>query len=102
MLDQFTQATFEPLVGKRFRLQVSAGTGVEVELIEALRLPAYPGRHGQPPRREPFTLTFRGPREIILPQRIYPLEQEALGTVEVFLVPIGPDDAGQRYEAVFN
>src|SRR5262245_31328898 len=102
MLDQFTHTTFEPLVGKRFRLHVSPGTAVEVELIEAVRLPAHPLRAGQPPKRQPFSLVFRGPKEFVLRQRIYPLEQEALGTPEIFLVPIGPDEVGQRYEAIFN
>jgi hypothetical protein len=102
MLDLFTQATFAPLVGMRFRLRVNAATTVEVELIEALRLPVRPGRGGQAPKREPFSLVFRGPKESVLPQGIYTVEQEALGTAGIFLVPIGPDDVGQRYEAIFN
>jgi hypothetical protein len=45
---------------------------------------------------------FRGPAEVVLPQKIYPLEHEALGKLEIFLVPIGPDEAGMCYEAVFS
>jgi hypothetical protein len=102
MLDQLTQATFAPLVGRRFRLHVNAASTVEVELIETLPLPVRPGRGGQAPKRVPFSLVFRGPRQFVLPQRIYPVEQAALGTAGMFLVPIGPDDVGQRYEAIFN
>jgi hypothetical protein len=102
MLDQLTHATFEPLVGKRFRLHIGAEKTVEVELIQALELPMHPARDGQAPARQPFSLVFRGPRDFVLPQRIYAIGQETLGPVEIFLVPIGPDEMGQRYEAVFN
>ena len=37
-----------------------------------------------------------------LPQGTYPMEHETLGRLEVFLVPLGPDAQGMRYEAVFN
>ena len=100
MLDQLTRATFEPLLGKRFVALMTEGQTVEMELIEARALPVHPGSKG--PRREPFSLVFRGPRKFVLPQCIYHMEQAALGTVEIFLVPIGPDESGQRYEAIFN
>ncbi len=53
-------------------------------------------------RRPPFSLVFRGPGEPVLAQRLYALDNETLGRLEIFLVPIGPDDEGMRYEAVFN
>ena len=53
-------------------------------------------------RRAPFSLVFRGPGEPVLAQRIYALDNETLGRLEIFLVPIGPDHEGTRYEAVFN
>jgi hypothetical protein len=37
-----------------------------------------------------------------VPQGIYKLENEKLGALEIFLVPIGPDEKGMRYEAIFN
>jgi len=37
----------------------------------------------------------------LLPQRIYPMEHAHLGVFELFLVPIGPDQHGMGYEAVF-
>ncbi len=53
-------------------------------------------------RRAPFSLVFRGPGEPALAQRLYALDNETLGRLEIFLVPIGPVDEGMRYEAVFN
>jgi hypothetical protein len=52
--------------------------------------------------RAPFSLVFRGPLEPLLPQGIHRLEHDALGELDLFLVPIGPDEAGTRYEAVFG
>jgi hypothetical protein len=102
MLDQLTHAKFATLVGQRFRLHVNDAKIVEVELIEVVQLPTHAGRGAAEAKRSPFSLVFRGPREFVLPQRIYPVEQESLGKAEIFLVPIGPDEIGQRYEAVFN
>jgi hypothetical protein len=50
----------------------------------------------------PFSIIFRGPSGQSLPQRIYRLEHAQLGTLDLFLVPIGPDGVGMCYEAVFN
>ena len=51
--------------------------------------------------RIPFSLIFRGPRDHVLPQRTYRLAHAALGEFPLFLVPIGPDSVGMRYEAAF-
>jgi hypothetical protein len=40
--------------------------------------------------------------EPILEQRTYEVEHQDMGLFALFLVPIGPDDEGMRYEAVFN
>jgi uncharacterized protein DUF6916 len=54
------------------------------------------------PRQEQFSLRFRGDREKVFPQRIYPMKHDAIGELELFLVPIARDDSGTFYEAVFN
>ena len=52
--------------------------------------------------RAPFALQFRTPAVMgYVPQRIYALTHSVLGTVEIFLVPLGADADGMRYEAVF-
>jgi hypothetical protein len=94
-----TVSHFRPHVGSRFRLQ--ADDVLDVGLLEVDDLG---GRSGGSPEgpRAPFSLVFLGPRDPVLPQRIYRLEHEELGTLDLFLVPIGRDDAGVRYEAVFT
>ena len=53
--------------------------------------------------REPFSLIFRAAGvHFHLAQGIYLLEHGGHGELHVFLVPIGPDEAGMRFEAVFN
>ena len=45
-------------------------------------------------------LAAKDPR--VLPQRIYRLEHNGLGELDIFLVPIGKDADGVSYQAMFN
>ncbi len=97
MLDRVTRDDFVPRIGEKFRVEEA---GVELVLSEAVDLSVRGGSPGK--RRAPFSLLFRGPMQPVLPQRIWALANEATGGLEIFLVPIGPDADGMRYEAVFN
>jgi hypothetical protein len=50
---------------------------------------------------ERFSAIFDG-SNIYLPQHVYSFEHERMGQFEMFLVPIGENRDGFRYEAVFN
>jgi hypothetical protein len=102
MLDRLTHEDFAGFVGDKFRLVPDAAAPLEVELIEATALPVRPLRLGEPSRRPPFSLVFRGPAAVVLPQCMYRLEHARLGVLDLFLVPIGQDPQGIHYEAVFN
>jgi len=52
--------------------------------------------------RPPFSLIFIGASDLILPQMIYRLRHDEMGEVSIFLVPIGKDQRGVSYQAVFN
>ena len=92
-----TRATFAPHVGTRFGLALSDGV-LELELTAVVDLPAPPGAP-----RVPFALRFRTPAITgHVPQAIYALSHPALGDLELFLVPMGADAVGMRYEAVFG
>jgi hypothetical protein len=97
-LDTVTVGDFAPAVGESFSLDAGEAGTLELELTAAVAA-SHPGPEGT---RHPFTLEFLGPADLILPQSIYRLEHEALGTLEIFIVPVGRDDAGTAYEAVFN
>jgi hypothetical protein len=99
MLDRLTVADFKGRIGETFHIADPKGA-LELVLLEATGLSPRAASPGS--RRAPFSLIFRGPLKPVLPQRTYALENEAMGRLEIFLVPIGPDAEGMRYEAVFN
>src|SRR5438045_985523 len=105
MLERFTIATFAEHQDETFRVYLDAadsGRFLDVTLVETTDLSPREGqRAAVGERRAPFSIVFRGPATPILPQRIYRLEHAALGTFDLFLVLIGPDERGLRYEAIF-
>jgi hypothetical protein len=92
-----TRDAFAGCLGQPFRIPVGPSDFVELSLIEVTA-----PRPGSGSGDRPFALVFRGPHTPVLPQKLYPMENERLGLHEIFIVPIGPDPAGMRYEAVFN
>jgi hypothetical protein len=102
MLETFTIDTFAPHLEEAFAVRLADQALPTLTLLAATALPEHPPREGQPARRGPFSLIFRGPRAPILPQRTYRLDHPAIGAFDLFLVPVGPDQAGMCYEAVFN
>jgi hypothetical protein len=92
---------FEGRVGESFEVSTDGVSAVTVELTEATESnePGGSGPHGE--QRRQFSLEFRGPAGPVLPQATYRLEHGELGMLELFLVPIGPDADGMRYEAAF-
>ncbi len=49
-----------------------------------------------------FSLTFRAPVDVPAEQSIYQLRHEALGELELFLVPIRSNSDGIYFESIFN
>lgn len=101
MLDRLTATSFAPAVGETFVLDAGDAGTLELELLESrLQDPDAPAQDPSG-ARAPFTLVFRGPVEPVLPQQIHRLEHPSLGPLEIFIVPIGRNEAGTTYEAVF-
>jgi hypothetical protein len=109
-LETLTAEDFRLHQGTKFRMtaekrESGPADHSEVELTDISEYPpAPPGAS-----RAPFSVVFYGPLEPVLPQGIYRLEHEHFGTLELFVVPIGPNKVapGQtptamRYEAVFG
>jgi hypothetical protein len=105
MLDQVTVSDFAAHLGTRFTLEGSPEGISDLELFKAegLGYRGVPGGEASG-RRETFSLRFRGPEGIVLPQGTYTMIHESLGTFALFLVPIGPgrQGGGLRYEAIFG
>lgn len=54
---------------------------------------------GHQDRAEPFSLLFEGPKELPLEQGIHDLECGCLGTLGIFIVPVGLSANGRLYGA---
>ena len=91
-LETLTVDQFLERLHDRFRIAPEDAEAFEVELVEVTEIPREPGG------RAPFSLVFHGGPSPPLPQAIYRVEHDGLGTMEIFLVPIAVD----RYEAVFT
>lgn len=97
-LSDLTIETFRDRVGDTFR-DTEAGVAYELRTVEDLTETARNVAEGA---RTPFSATFRGPAEPVVPQGIRPLAHDELGALEVFLVPVASDADGVTYEAVFT
>ena len=53
-------------------------------------------------KRLPFSLVFRGPADLLLPQGIHALRHPELGELSIFLVQLDQAADGSVFEAVFT
>jgi hypothetical protein len=97
MTDPLTLETFAPHVGSTFALR-GPPTALDLELVDVAALGTDPADRG----RRPFSLEFDGPADPRLAQATVELTHAALGTLAVFVVPIGRDGRHTRYQAIFT
>ena len=93
-LASLTAADFLNRVGSTLAIDAN-GREWPIELIAVDESPAAGAG------RQQFSLTFCGGPPEPLPQGIRRLTDSELGSLEIFLAPLGPGPAGQRYEAAF-
>ena len=94
-----TEEDFRQHVGTKFGVRVETPRPLELELAEVV---GYRPQSNEVTGMERFSLYFYGPGDIMLGQGSYTLEHPAMGELLLFIVPIGRDDRGFRYEVVFN
>lgn len=98
-MSQLTIHDFLPYLHQKFVILLDSGQSYSLELIEVRDLGDAPG----PEFRKPFALTLLNPdSSAYLPQRTYHLEHEHLGGMDLFIVPLGPDASGMKYEITFS
>jgi len=95
MSEDLNSRIFSEHLNSTFGLQVSDSESLGLQLVEVTEQNA-------PPGTEQFSVFFRGPQKDMISQGIHTLRHEQLGELQLFLVPLGPDAMGMRYEAVFN
>ena len=99
MPEQQTEQDFKRHLNTKFNVRVDGDRTLALELEEVQPFPALTHARGD---MERFSLYFRGPSDVLLPQRIYRFEHEEMGELDIFLVPVERDAKGFRYEAVFS
>lgn len=92
--DALTIEAFRPCLQKTFRLS-GDGAALDLVLAEIEDL-------GDGYNRRAFSLLFTAPPKPVMPQAIYRLDNAATGPIDVFLVPLGPEQGQFRYQAVFT
>ena len=98
-MEELRRMDFEKHLGDTFRVETESEETVDLVLVETTEIGS---ERSYTKRAEPFAVEFRGPSDLLLEQGTRELVHEHLGTMELFIVPVGPDDEGIRYEAVFN
>ena len=88
-------ADFAGAEGATYRVDGDGQPEVELTLARVVELPSAGRAEGS------FRLDFRGPIEPALPQAIYRF-RSGEECYEIFIVPVGRDENGTHYEAVFN
>ena len=100
MSDLLTIDFFTPHLDTTFSIALSNGELLTLRLSEITSL-----GQGSAGSRSPFSLLFCHPslpRNAHLPQQTYHLQHALLGTLTLFIVPLGPDQTGMRYQAIFT
>jgi hypothetical protein len=97
MLQDLTHSSFEEQLNTPFRVHFGGEAPLEIVLFEVKLHEPHNG-----PRKQPFSLYFRGPHRAVLSQAIYRVEHDRMAPMDIFLVTVGPDPQGMCYEAVFN
>ena len=98
-MDNHSAEHFSQHLNTKFRVNVDSPAPVELELVEVTLRPNEPNEQAD---MERFSIFFHGPGNFFLPQQTYEVAHPNMGEFAIFLVAIGQDQAGFRYEAVFN
>ena len=90
---------FSQHLNTKFRVNLDSSTPVELELADVVVRASEPNEQQG---MERFSIFFYGPTNFFLPQQTYEVTHPAMGDLAIFLVAIGQEERGFKYEAVFN
>lgn len=94
-----TEQEFRQHLNTPFRVQVNAPKPIDLTLVAVESRPSEPTEQQG---MERFSVFFLGSPEFLLPQSIYRVAHPEMGEFEIFLVAVGKEADGYRYEAVYN
>jgi len=95
MLDDLTAAALSEQLNTKFRIHLESSGTIELDLIAVEDF-------GVSGRQERFSILFKGPLEPAIWQGMVRMDHDHFGTLDLFIVAIGREEDGMRYEAVFN
>jgi hypothetical protein len=98
MSTNLTEQEFSKHLGGDFKVILSDGE-LTLTLTEAK---AYMPQENEQPGMERFSVFFKGPPELMLPQRTYSMRHEKMGDFDIFMTPLNRNEKTIQYEAVFN
>jgi hypothetical protein len=89
---------FNPYLNQVLNIGFSEEVTLPALLLEVTHLSGY-----SPLARSPFSIVLRTEQKTAYYQQgIYTIQHPAKGNMAVFLVPLGMDKEGMKYEAVFS
>jgi len=89
---------FDPFVGNSLLIHFNDDYILNAEIVSVSEGMSYAESI-----RIPFSVILRtDQKNQYFEQGTYPIIHPEKGELEVFLVPLGPDEKGMKYEAVFN
>jgi len=91
MMETIERDGFAAEVGTGFILNAAGGHSVEIKLVTVSELKERPSNRS-------FSIVFQVPDGFTVEQGLYDLDHERMGTLQLFLVPVGDN----RLESVFN
>ncbi len=98
-LDQLQSSDFSPYLNEMFFIRLEGIEPIDLELESVTEA----GSRSKPEARQPFSVHFLGPiSSQYLLQHIYSLEHHQMGTLDLFLVPLGPERGRMRYETILT
>lgn len=99
MTELLQSTDFQPQLDQIFSIHLDDATMIDLQLVSVTEL----GTASQTEFRTPFSLHFLGPvSQQYLLQHTYPMVNETLGTLDIFIVPLGAEAGRMRYEAIFT
>jgi hypothetical protein len=100
---ELVSETFAGRIGERFEVAPAEGDPFPVTLSRCdVTSSGDPADWVERIGRVPFSLLFHAGRATTMSQQTCTLSHPELGSFALFLVPLGPDAEGARYEAVIG
>lgn len=94
-----SEEEFKQHLNTPFRVQVNAPKPIDLTLVA---VESRPSESTEQQGMERFSVFFLGSPEFLLPQTTYRLTHPQMGEFDIFLVAVGKEPEGYRYEAVYN